>query len=134
MAWKLLTTKILRGVKQDLFCAQNMIHTLFLEKFDNNIKSWVKYLKGNYKLLLSCGESESSIIANLLRVLKKPPSYKFTSYIKCFQEKYDDGKKIDLDDFMRNIVTKYEELVKYGQWDKKYEKDVEILNLTSHIQ
>ena len=84
---------------------------LSIEKFDNNIKSLFKSLKGDRTLLESCRESESSILANLLRGLKKPPSYKFNSYIRSFQEKYEDGTKIDLDDFMRNIVIKYETLV-----------------------
>ena len=53
LVWKLLTTKILHGVKQGICCAQNMIHKLSLEKFDNKIKSLVKYLKGNCKLLSS---------------------------------------------------------------------------------
>ena len=35
---------------------------------------------------------------------------------------------------MRNIVMKYESLVDDGQWDKKYETDVEILVLTSQIK
>ena len=35
---------------------------------------------------------------------------------------------------MRKIVMKYESLVKDGQWDAKYEKDIEILALTSQIQ
>ena len=35
---------------------------------------------------------------------------------------------------MRNIVIKYESLVKDGQWDTKSEKDVKILAVTSHIQ
>ena len=92
-----------------------MIHTLSLEKFDNNIKSLVKALKGNRKLLASCGESESSILANLLRVLKKSPSSEFNSYIGRFQGKCDDGTNIALDDFMRDIVIKYEPLVEDGQ-------------------
>ena len=91
-----------------------MIHTAFLEKFDNNIKSLVNYLKGNRKLLVSCGESESSILANLLRVLKKAPSSGFNRYIGCFQGKYDDSKKNYLDNFMRNIVMTYGSLVKDG--------------------
>ena len=62
LAWKLHTTKILRGVKQGIICAQNMIHTLSLKKFDNNIKSLVKALKGNLNLIASCGESEFSIL------------------------------------------------------------------------
>ena len=88
-----------------------MIHTLSLERFDNNIKSLVKALKGNCNLLASYRESESSIIANLLIVLKKSPSYEFNSYIRSFQYKYNNGKKIDLDNFMCNIVVKYESLV-----------------------
>ena len=108
LAWKLLTTKILRGVKQVIRCAKKMIYTLSLEKFDNNIKSLVKALKGNCKLLTYCGESESSIITNLLRVLKKSPSSEFNSYIRQIQEKYDDGTDIDLENFMRNTVMKYE--------------------------
>ena len=74
LAWKLITTKILRGIKQGLCRAQSMIHTFSLEKFDKNTKSLVKYLKGNRNLLKPCGESESSILANLLQVLKKSPS------------------------------------------------------------
>ena len=81
LAWKLITTKILRGVKQGIRRAQNMIHTLSLETFDNNIKLMVKALKGNRKILASCGESESSILANLLRVLKTSPNPEFNSYI-----------------------------------------------------
>ena len=54
LAWKLLTTEILRGMKQGTCRAQNMIHTLSLEKFDNNIKSLVKYLIVNRKILESC--------------------------------------------------------------------------------
>ena len=111
-----------------------MIHTISLEKFDNNIKSLVKYLKGKRKLLASCGESESSILAILLRVLKKSPSSVFNSFIGGFQDKYNDGTKIDLDDFMRNIVMKYELLVEDGQWDTKSEKYADILSLTSQIQ
>ena len=111
-----------------------MIQTLSLEKSVNNIKSLVKALKGNRKLLASCGESESSILANLLRLLKKYPSSEFNSYIGRFQEKYDDGTNIDLYNFMRDIIMKYESLVEDGQWDSKYEKDVEILALTSQIQ
>ena len=101
-----------------------MIHTISLEKFDNNIKSLVKALKVNCKLLASCRESESSIISNLLRVLKKSPSSEFNIYIGRFQYKYDDDTNIDLDDFMRNIIMKYESLVEDGQWDTKSEKDV----------
>ena len=82
-----------------------------IEKFDNNIKSLFKALKGDRTLLESCGESKSSILANLLRVLKKSPSYKFNSYIGSIQEKYEDGTKNYLDDFMRNIIIKYETLV-----------------------
>ena len=91
-----------------------MIHTLSLEKFDNNIKSLVKALKGNRKLLASCGESESSILANLLRVLKKSSSSEFNSYIRRFLDKHDYVTNIDLDDFMSNIVMKYESLVEDG--------------------
>ena len=134
LAWKLLTTKILRGVKQGICHAQKMIHTLSLNFFDNNIKSLVKALKRNCKLLASFGGSESSILTNILRVLKKSPGSEFNSYIGSFQDKYDDGKIIDLENFMRDIIMKYESLVKYGQWDTKSEKDVEILALTSHIQ
>ena len=85
-----------------------MIHTFSLEKFENSIKSLVKALKGNCKLLASCGESESSILANLLRVLKKSPSSEFNIYIGRFQDKYDDGTNIDLDDFMRGTILNYE--------------------------
>ena len=53
LAWKLLTTKILHEVKQGICRAQNIIHTLSLDKFDSNIKSLVKSLKGNRKLLAS---------------------------------------------------------------------------------
>ena len=35
---------------------------------------------------------------------------------------------------MRDIILKYESLVKDGQWDTKSEKDVEILALNSPIQ
>ena len=67
-------------------------------------------------------------------MLKKPPSSEFNSYIGRFQGKYDDVTNIDLDDFIRDIVMKYESLVEDRQWDTKSEKDVEILALTSHIQ
>ena len=86
LAWKLLTTNILRGAKQGICRAQNMIHMISLKMFDNNIKSLVEYLKRNRKLLPSCVESESSVLANLLRVLKKSPSSEFNSYIGCFQK------------------------------------------------
>ena len=85
-----------------------MIHMLSLEKFDNNIKLLVKDSNGNCKLLASCGKIESSILANLLRVLKKSPSSEFNIYVGLFQNKYDDGREIDLDNFMRDIVMKYE--------------------------
>ena len=111
-----------------------MIHTLSLQNFDNNIKSLVKALKGYRKLLASCGESESSILENLLRVQKKYPSSRFISYIERFQVKYYNGTNIDLDDFMRNIVIKYESLVEDGHWKAKSEKYVNILALTSQIQ
>ena len=67
-------------------------------------------------------------------MLKKSPNYEFNSYIGRLQEKYDDGTNIYLDDFMRNIIMKCESLVKDGPWDKKPEKDVEILALTIQIQ
>ena len=88
-----------------------MIHTLSLENFYNIIKSLVKALKENCKLLASCGESESSILTNLLRVQNKSPRSEFNSYIGRFQEKSDDGTNIDIDDFMRDI---YESLVEDG--------------------
>ena len=134
MAWKLSTTNILCGTKQGIRCAQNMIHTLSLEKFDNNIKSLVKTLKGDRNLLASCGEIEPLILANILRVPKKPPSYKYNNYIRKFQDKYNNGTSIDLGNLMRNIVTKYESLVKDRQWDTISEKYVEIIALTSQIQ
>ena len=126
--------KYLRGVKQGIFHSQNMIHALFLWNFYNSIKSLVKALKVNRNILASCRESESSIIANLLRVLKKSTSSEFNSYIGHFQEKYDNGTNIDLYNFMRKIVIKYDSLVKDGQWDTKSEKDVDILALTGQIQ
>ena len=61
-----------------------MIHTFYLEKFDNNIKSLVKALKGNSKLLASCRKSEFSLLAKILRVLKEFPSYEFNSYTGHF--------------------------------------------------
>ena len=94
----------------------------------------VKYLKGNRKLLASCGKGESSILANLLRVLNKFPSSEFNSYIGRFQEKYDDGTNIDLDNIMRDIVMRYESLVEDRHWNKKSEEDIEILALSSQIQ
>ena len=134
LAWELITTKILCGLTQVIWRAKNMIHTLSLENFDNNIKSLVKSLKVNFKLLASWGESKSSILANLLRVLKKYPSYEFNSYIGRFQDKYDDGTNIDLDNFMHDIVVKYESLVEDGQWDTKSKKDANMLALVSQIQ
>ena len=92
-----------------------MIHALSLEKFENNIKSLVKYLKGNCKLLASFRESKSSILTNLLRVLKKPQKPEFNSYIGRFQDKYDDGTNIHLDNLIHKIVMKYESLVEDGQ-------------------
>ena len=111
-----------------------MIHTLSLEHFDNNIKSLVKYLKYYCKLLTSCRESESPILENLLIVLKKFTSSEFNSYIGNFQGKYDDGTNIDLDNFMRDTIMKYESLVEDGQWDTKSEKDGNILAITKQIQ
>ena len=93
-----------------------------------------KALRVNFNLLASCGVIESSILANLLRVLKKSPSSKFNIYIGLFQDKYNDGTKIDLDDFMREIVMKYESLVEDRQRNTKSEKDVKIIALTSQIQ
>ena len=107
-SWKLLTTKILRGVKQKNCCVQNMIHALSFDIFDYNINSFVKALKVNCKLLASCEESKSSILENLLKFQKKSPSSEFTSYIRRFQDKYDDDTNIDLDDIMRDIIMKYE--------------------------
>ena len=83
-----------------------MIHTLSLEKFDNTIKSIVKALKGNIKLLESCGESQSSVLTNLPQVLKNSPNSEFNSYIGEFQDKYDDGTNITLNNFMRDIIVK----------------------------
>ena len=111
-----------------------MIHNISLDKFDNDIKSLVKYLKGNCKILSFCGEGESSILANLLRVLKKSPNSEFNSYIGHFQDKYNDSTNIDLDDSMHNIVMEYESLVEDRQWNTKSEKYVDILALTSQIQ
>ena len=111
-----------------------MIHTISPEKVDNNIKSLVKALKGNCEILSSCREIEFLILANLLRVVKKSPSSEFNSYIERFQDKYNDGTNIDIDDFMHNIFIKYESLVKDGQWDKNSEKGVYILALTRQIQ
>ena len=111
-----------------------MIRTISLKKFDNNIKSLVQSLKGNRKLLASYGESESYILANHFRVLKKSPSSKFNIYIGRSHEKYDNGTNIDLDDFIRDIAIKYETLVEDGQWDTKSEKDVDILALASQMQ
>ena len=108
-----------------------MIHTLSLENLDNNIKSLVKALKQNCKLLASCRESESSILENLSRVIKKPPSSEFNRYIGRFQGKYDDVTNINLDYFIRNIVIKYESLFEDEQWYTKFEKDVNSLALTS---
>ena len=110
-----------------------MIHTISLEHFDNNIKLLVKALKVIYKLLASSGETKSSILANILGVLKKSPSSGFNSYIGRFQGKYDDGTNIDLDNFMRNIVIKYESFVEDWQWNTRSEKYVEILALTIQI-
>ena len=90
--------------------------------------------KVNCKLIASCGESESKISQNLLRVLKKSPSSEFNSYIGIFQDKYDDGTNFDLDNFMCDIVIKYNSLVKDGQWNTKLKKDVKIIALTSQIQ
>ena len=59
LVWKLPSNNILRGVKHGICRAQNMIHTLSLEKFDSNNKLLVNALKENRKLLASCGESES---------------------------------------------------------------------------
>ena len=67
-------------------------------------------------------------------MLKKSPSSEFNSYIGCFQDKYDDGTNIDQDDFMRDIIIKYDSLVEDGQWDTKSKKDIDILALTSQIQ
>ena len=67
-------------------------------------------------------------------MLKKSTSSEFNSYIEHFQDKYDDGTNIDLDDFMHDIVMKYESLVEDIQRNTKSEKDVKILALTSQIQ
>ena len=111
-----------------------MIHTLSLDNFYNNIKSLVKALKVNPKLISSCGESGSSILANFLGVLKKFPSSEFKSYIERFQEKYEDSTNIDLDNLICEVVMKYESFVEDGQWDTKSEKYVDILDLANQIQ
>ena len=69
MAWKIITTNILRGIKQVIRRTQNIIHTLSLKNFYNNIQPLVKAIKVNRKLLASCGERKSSISSNVLRVL-----------------------------------------------------------------
>ena len=38
--------------------------------------------------------------------MKESPSSEFNSYIKHFQDKYNDGTNIDLRNFMRNIIIK----------------------------
>ena len=130
----LLTTKVLRGVKQGVRRAQNMIHTLSLDNFDNNINSLVKALKGNRKLLAFYGESESSILTDILIVLKKSQNSEFNSYISHFQDKYYYSTNIDLDDLMCKIIVKYDSVVKDGQWDTEPKKYVYILALTIQIQ
>ena len=50
-------------------------------------------------------------------MLKKSPGSDFNRYIRRFQGEYDDGTNIDLDEFMRNIVIKYDSLAEDGQWD-----------------
>ena len=87
----------------------------------------VKDLKGNRKILASCGEIESSILADLLIVLKKYPKSEFNCYIIRFQNKYDDGTNIDRDNLMREIVITYESLVEDGQWDTIFLKKLRSL-------
>ena len=38
LVWNLITTNILRGIKQVIHCAKNMLHTISPEKFHTNIK------------------------------------------------------------------------------------------------
>ena len=67
-------------------------------------------------------------------MLKKSPSSEFKNCIGHFQDRYDDGTNIVLNNCMRNIVMKYESLVKNGQWAIESEKHIEILDLNIHIK
>ena len=53
------------------------MHTLILDKFNNNINDLIDTVVNNKAVLESCGETDNSITLNLFRNLEEAPCEEF---------------------------------------------------------
>ena len=139
LAWKVITEHAIKGDNQAVRRAQNSIHTMTLQDYDYDVEKLIKEVKNNIRILSSNGESETSILSNLLRVLKETPCNGFNNFIGRKQDIFDDGETIPLGPFMKTCVTKFKAFREDGEWTTKSKKqktckeDSEILALKSEI-
>lgn len=90
-------------------------------------------------ILYSSGETDKLVTANLFRILKKVPCEKFVSWVIQKQTTWDEGGDFDLQNFMANTQSKYQNHVKDKLWKSlktinDVEKKLELVALNAKLE
>lgn len=139
LAWKIVTNHCVKNDNQTIRRALCSAHTLNLADFDNNVDKMISHIQDNMMILYSSGETDKSVTANLFRILKKAPCEEFVSWVIQKQTIWDEGGNFDLQNFMANAQSKYQNYVKDKLWKspktiKEVEKESELVALNAKLE
>ena len=138
-AWKIITEHCVKNDNQNIRRALCKTHTMNLADFDNDVDKLITAIEENNNVLSASGKIDSSVTANLFRILKAAPCEEFVTWVLNKQTTWDEGQAFDVENFMRNARIKYNSLVNDGLWKKvktteDLKKDSEIVALTATVK
>jgi hypothetical protein len=139
LAWKVITNHCVKNDNQTIRRALCSAHTLNLADFENDVDKLISHIQDNMMIPYSSGETDKSVTAHLFRILKKAPCEEFVSWVIQKQTVWDEGGNFDLQNFMSNAKSKYQNYVKDKLWKgvkmiKDMEKESKLVALNAKLE
>ena len=116
IAWKIITEHCIKSDNQNIRRALCRTHTLTLVEHDNDVDKLIMNVEENNAMLEACGQEDKALAANLFRILKEAPCREFVDWVLSKQTAWDEGNNFDVENFMKNAKTKYNNFVTDGLW------------------
>ena len=137
-SWKIVTEHSIKSDNQNIRRAYCKTHTMTLAEYDYDVNKLISGIEDNNKVLTACGQEDKALTANLFRILKDDPCQEFVDWVLAKQTTWDEGATFDLQNFMRNAKTKYNNYVADGLWKRKktatdIKKESDVVALTASV-
>lgn len=109
-----------------------------MAEYDHGVCKLNSSIEDNNNILEACGQEDRALTTNLFRILKEVPCQEFGDWVLAIQSGWVKGTAFDLNNFMKNAKTKYNNFVADGLWKKKktaadIKKESDVVALTASV-